>query len=75
MRLAFLEVDIQYSVHISDRDYSVFGQYAKRAHDTYYAMANPPEDPEFEYLKRTAEEVVGKQWLDEIQYDMEGVEP
>ncbi len=63
MRLAFVEVDLQYEKKADERDYSLFKIYAGKAIHIYRSMPNPPEDPEYEYLIRTAEEVVDKFWL------------
>ena len=63
MRLAFIEVDIQYQKPVKERDYAVFKEYAGKAYNLHMKLPNPPEDPEFEYLIRTIEEVVDKNWL------------
>jgi len=63
MRLAFLEIDIQYEKPHEERNYSAFRTYAGEAIRIWRALPEDVEDPDIEYLYRTAEEVVGKLWL------------
>ncbi len=63
MRLAFIEVDIQYQKPLNDRHYGEFKKYAANAYNLRLKLPNPPEDPEYEYLIRTIEEIVDKNWL------------
>ena len=63
MRLAFLEIDIQYEKPHEERNYSEFKTYAGEAIRLWRALPEAVEDPDIEYLYRTAEEVVGKLWL------------
>lgn len=63
MRLAFLEIDIQYEKPLEERNYSAFRTYAGEAIRIWRALPEDVEDPDIEYLYRTAEEVVGKLWL------------
>lgn len=63
MRLAFVEIDIQYQKPIKDRDYGEFKIFAGKAYNLYNNLQNPAEDPEFAYFIRTVEEVVGKNWI------------
>ena len=65
-RLAFLEMDIQASLKVEERDYTIFQQYFITCDELYQASGTTSEmDMEMQYLYQIYDEVVVKGWLEQ----------
>ena len=64
-RLAFLELDRQYSLPAAERDYTDFAKYADESFSIYDKEVHTETDIELDVLRRSRAEVVEKGWLDE----------
>lgn len=64
-RLAFLELDRQYSLPAAERDYADFAKYADESLSIYDKEVHTETDIEMDVLRRSRAEAVEKGWLDE----------
>ena len=62
-RLAFLEVDYQYTLDIESRSYVKFAEYYEICMSLYERLGNPGQDAEIAILEATYKDAVDKGWI------------
>lgn len=62
-RLAFLEVDYQYTLDIESRSYVKFAEYYEICMSLYERLGNPGQDAEIPILEATYKDAVDKGWI------------
>ena len=62
-RLAFLEVDYQYTLDIESRSYVKFAEYYEICMSLYERLGNPGQDAEIAILEATYKDAVNKGWI------------
>lgn len=62
-RLAFLEVDYQYTLELENRSYVKFAEYYEICMSLYERLGNPGQDAEIAILEATYKDAVAKGWI------------
>ena len=63
-RLAFIEVDYQYTLELENRSYVKFAEYYEICMSLYERLGNPGQDAEIAILEATYDDAISKGWIE-----------